>query len=57
MASSPRETLSRGAIVDVTVGGDCLLPHQAASLDGPHAYLRGRMTCVVVCVVCGGTGA
>ena len=49
MASSPRETLSRGAIVDVTVGGDCLLPHQAASLDGP----RNSAPCTLcVCSLC-----
>ena len=49
MASSPRETLSRGAIVDVTVGGDCLLPHQAVSLDGP----RNSAPCTLcVCSLC-----
>ena len=49
MASSPRETLSRGAIVDVTVGGDCLLSHHAASLDGP----RNSAPCTwCVCSLC-----
>ena len=49
MASSPRETPSTGAILDVRVAGDCHLRHQAASLDVLRSAARSPRC---VCPLC-----